>query len=267
MKIIYVDDEKPALDNFKLTVANIMAVDSLELFQSGEKALEWAENNIADVAFLDMEMPGLHGIGLAQRLREKIPEIRIVFVTAYSQYAIDAWNIDATGYVLKPYTAADIRKELKKCVYRVLPTQQVVIQTIPNFSVSVEGMPLSIPGEKLRELLALLVEQGERGLSTGEAIAYLWPDRPNDSNTQSLFRMTFKRLASALEDAGIGHILVSRDNRRYLRIDQVDCDLYRILSGDMQTAQKYAGQYMQEYEWAEDRNAQLHRMLLSNTIF
>lgn len=267
MKIIYVDDEKPALDNFKLTVANIMAVDSLELFQSGEKALEWAEHNIVDVAFLDMEMPGLHGIGLAMRLRETIPSIRIVFVTAYSQYAIDAWNLDATGYVLKPYTAADIRKELKKCVYRPLPSQRIVIQTIPSFSVSVDGVPLRIPGEKLRELLALLVDQGERGLTTGEAIAYLWPDRPNDNNTQSLFRMTYKRLVSVLEEAGIGHIVISKDNRRFLRMDQVDCDLYRILSGDMQTAQKYAGQYMQEYEWAEDRNGQLHRMLLSTANF
>lgn len=267
MRVIYVDDEKPALDNFRLTVANFWEIDSLELFQSGENALAWAQNHIVDVAFLDMEMPGLHGVGLAMRLRETVPEIRIIFVTAFSQYAMDAWSVGATGYVLKPYTASDIRKELEKCVYHPLPSQRIVIQTIPTFSITVDGEPLSIPGEKLRELLALLVDRGERGITTGEGISYLWPERPNDSNTQSLFRMTYKRLAGVLEEAGIGSILVSRDNRRFLRVDRVDCDLYRILSGDLKTAKKYAGQYMLEYDWAEDRNGQLHRMLLSNTAF
>jgi two-component SAPR family response regulator len=267
MRVIYVDDEKPALDNFRLTVANFLEIDSLELFQDGEKALAWAENHLVDVAFLDMEMPGLHGLGLALRIREIIPSVRIVFVTAYNQYALDAWNIDAMGYVLKPYTVSDIRKELGKCIFRPLPSQRILIQTIPTFSVSVDGVPLRIPGAKLREMLALLVERGERGITTGEGIAFLWPDRPNDSNTQSLFRMTYKRLVNVLEEAGAGHILVSKDNRRFLRADQVDCDLYRILSGDQNAAKKYAGQYMQEYDWAEDRNGQLHRMLLSQPLF
>ena len=75
--------------------------------------------------------------------------------------------------------------------------------------------------------------------------------------------MTYKRLTDALDEAGIGHILVSIGNRRYLRLDQVDCDLYRILAGDVQAAQKYNGAYLEEYSWSESRNGQLHRMLLS----
>ena len=267
MKIIYVDDEKPALDNFRLTVASFPEIDSLELFQEGEKALAWAENHIIDAAFLDMEMSGLHGLELSRRLQEIVPGVRIIFVTAYSQYALDAWNINATGYVLKPYTASDIRKELAKCIYHPLPSQRIQIQTIPTFSLSIDGVPLSIPGEKLRELMALFVERGEQGLTTNEGIAYLWPERSHDNNTQSLFRMTYKRLTNVLEDAGIGHVLVSKGNRKILRADLVDCDLYRILSGDKNAGKKYAGQYLQEYAWAEDRNGQLYRMLLSQVQF
>ena len=262
MNVIYVDDEQPALDNFRFTVANCPEITSLTMFQNGEDALCWAQSYLVDVAFLDMEMPGLHGLALAMKLREVNRNIRVVFVTAYSQYAMDAWGVDATGYVLKPYAASDIMKELHKCIYRPLPSQRVVIETIPDLSLMVDGKPLHLARSKVREMFALLVDRGDRGVTTGEGIAYLWPERPNDSRTQSLFRMTYKRLVDVLEDAGIGHIIVSKGNRRFLQMDQVDCDVYRILSGDRQIALKYNGQYLQEYSWAEERNGQLSRMLL-----
>lgn len=267
MHVICVDDEKPALDNFRLTVAAFREIESLHQFQDGYEALEWIRSNVVDVAFLDMEMPTIRGLSLAQQIREINPNIRVVFVTAYSQYAMDAWNVDATGYVLKPYTADDIRRELRKCVYKPLPSRRIVIQTIPSLAVTIDDKPLHISGSKTRELFALLVDRGDRGVTSGEGIACLWPDRPNDSSTQSLFRMTYKRLADALEDAGIGHIIASRENRRFLLQSQVDCDLYRILSGDKELARKYSGQYMQEYSWAEDRNGQLHRMLMDREIW
>ena len=263
MHVIYVDDEQTALNNFRLTVAGFKEIETLELFHEGEAALAWAGKHVVDVAFLDMEMPRLHGLALAMKLKEINRNIRVIFVTAYSQYAMDAWGVDATGYVLKPYTAADIRKELEKCTFHPLPSRHIVIQTIPTLVVLFDGKALYISGAKPRELLALLVDRGDQGITTGEGIACLWPDRLNNTGTQSLFRMTYKRLADTLEEAGIGQILFSSGSRRYLRIEQVDCDLYRIMSGDTQAARRYAGQYLQEYSWAEERNGQLYRMLLA----
>lgn len=263
MRVIYVDDEKPNLDNFKFTTQGFSEIKSLTMFQNGEEALEYAKSNIVDVAFCDMEMPGLHGLALATKLKEINPSIRVVFVTAYSQYAMDAWGVDATGYVMKPYLPSDIKKELNKCKSAPLPSsRRVVIDTIPDFSVSVAGKAVHISSAKARELLAVLVDSGDKGITTGEGIAILWPDRPNDTNTQSLFRMTFKRLADSLEDADIGDIIESKGMRRFIRSDMVDCDLYRILSGDTDAIKKYDGQYLREYEWAEDRNAQLYNLCI-----
>ena len=263
MHVIYVDDEQPALDNFRWTVAKFTDIDSLNLFQNGEAALEWTRQHVVDVAFVDMEMPGLHGLGLAAKLKEYNKNIRVVFVTAYSQYAMDAWGVGATGYVLKPYSSADIRKELDKCAFCPLPSQRIMIQTIPSLAVSVDGQALHFAGGKPRELMALLVDRGERGITSGEGIMCLWPERSNDASAQSLFRMTYKRLADTLEQVGIGHILVSAANRRYLRVEEVDCDLYRILSGDTEVQKRYDGRYLQEYSWAEERNGQLYRMLIA----
>lgn len=264
MRIIYVDDEKPALDNFRLTVAGFNEISGLDMFQNGADALDFAAENTVDAAFLDMEMPGIHGLGLAKKLKEMDPDIRIIFVTAYSQYALDAWGVDATGYLLKPYTVEDIRKELAKCAYKPLPSRKVVIQTIPMLSITVNGVPLHISGAKAREMMAFLVDCGERGFTAGEGIACLWPDRTNDSGSRSLLRMTYKRLCDTLEEAGAGDILTSRENRRFLNVNKVECDLYRILAGDKQAARKYSGEYLREYAWAEERNGQLSRMLLKN---
>lgn len=261
MHIIYVDDEKPAIDNFRLTTANFQEISTLHTFQSGEEALAFAKSNTVDVAFLDMEMPGIHGLELAKAMKKYDSRIRVIFVTAYSQYALDAWGVDATGYLMKPYTAAEIRKELGKCTYKPLPSHRVVIETIPTLNVMVDGLPLYISGAKPREMLAFLVECGDRGFSMGEGIAAIWPDRATDAGTQSLYRMTWKRLSDALENAGVGDIITTVENRRYLKTEKVDCDLYHILAGDKKVARKYQGEYLQEYAWAEERNAQLYWML------
>ena len=260
MRIIYVDDERPALDNFKFTVEKFDDITSLEMFQEGVRALEYAASEPVDIAFLDMQMPGIHGLDLAVKLHEIDKDMRIVFVTAYSEYALDAWDVDASGYLLKPYSAEDIRKQLDK-----LPGKEkeksIVIETMPSLSVVAYGEVVKLRGAKVRELFALLVDRGNSGLTAREGISYLWPDSGDEPKTQSLFRVTFKRLADILNEADAGEILMTSENRRYLKTDMVDCDLYRILAGDKQAAKKYGGAYLQEYSWSEERNAQLHNML------
>ena len=111
---------------------------------------------------------------------------------------------------------------------------------------------------KPEELLALLVDRAEAGVTAGEAIACLWPERTADENTQTLYRVTFHRMMEALKEAGIEHIIGSEGRKLLILMEQVDCDLYRLLSGNINELQNYCGEYMKEYSWAESRNAQLN---------
>ena len=117
MKVIYVDDEIALLNNFKMTIDGLNLVEELSLFRKSEEALKWAQDNTVDVAFLDIHMPGINGIELAKRLKDIDINIRIVFVTAYEQYALEAFGVDAIGYLLKPYFKEDVVKELEKASY------------------------------------------------------------------------------------------------------------------------------------------------------
>ena len=165
MNVIYVDDEKLQLTNFRLTVEEMKIIDSLETFGEGEKALAWAEKHPVDVEFLDIEMRGMNGIELARHLKAIDENIQVVFVTAYEQYALEAYGVDAIGYLLKPYLSEDIEKHLKRAgCFRKIPKKEIQIHTMPEFSVSVNGKPILLGRNKPEELFALLVDRGESGL-------------------------------------------------------------------------------------------------------
>lgn len=261
MNIIYVDDEKAALENFWLMVKDFPEVTSLQLFQEAEEVEEWVKNHSVDAAFLDMEMPVMHGLEMAKRLTRINRSIRIIFVTAFEQYALEAFQVDATGYLLKPYSPEEVHKELNKAArFRPLPQKKVYIQTIPDFLVWVDGVRLPFGRAKVEELFALLVDHGIQGVTTEEIIACLWPGRVSDVRTQSLCRMTYKRLMDILKIKEIDNIIRSEGRKRYLVQDQVECDLYQILSGDKDALKNYAGEYLRRYSWAEMRNAQLNKL-------
>ena len=259
MRIIYVDDEAPARINFRLTAEPLDGVDELHLFDNAQSVLDWLREHDADVAFLDLELGGgVGGMELARTLQQQMPAISVVFVTAYSEHALEAFGVGAIGYVLKPYTREDIRRELAKAA-RIRPPQtaHVRIKTIPTLLVEVDGAVLHLSGRKTTELLALLVDRAGAGVSTGEAISCLWPNRPNDHNTATLMRMTAMRLMEALRRAGAAQIIGVGSREKWIIRNQVDCDLYRILDGEPQAMRRYAGEYLRGYWWAEETNAHL----------
>ncbi len=255
MKVIYVDDEIALLNNFKMTIDGLNLVEELSLFRKSEEALKWAQDNTVDVAFLDIHMPGINGIELAKRLKDIDINIRIVFVTAYEQYALEAFGVDAIGYLLKPYFKEDVVKELEKASYiSARPKKKIVIQTMPDLLVTVDGTPLHLGHTKQEELFALLVDRGAVGITGGEAVACLWPDK---AVGDSVYWVTMSRLKDKLKEAGIDNIIGTDGKTKYLRTDQVDCDLYRILSGKKDSIADYHGSYLKRYSWSEERNGQL----------
>lgn len=263
MRVIYVDDEMMLLENFRLTVDGCSKIDTLNLFGKSEDALKWAEEHPVDVAFLDIEMPVINGIELAKRLKQVDRNIRIVFVTAYEQYALQAFGVEAIGYLLKPYSIEDVERELEKASYiGNRPKVKIEIHTMPDLFVLVEGKPLSLGHTKQEELLALLIDRGEVGITGGDAISCLWPDK---TTSDSLYWVTMSRLKDKLKEAGIDHIIGTEGKKKFIRTDQVECDLYQMLAGDKKVIAKYYGSYLRRFSWAEERNAQLNQ-IKSNSI-
>ena len=102
MKVLIVDDEGPARDRLRQLVEDVDGYDVAGEAANGHEALELAASLEPDIVLLDIRMPGLDGIEVAHHLNAAADPPAIVFATAYDEYAIDAFDAQAIGYVLKP---------------------------------------------------------------------------------------------------------------------------------------------------------------------
>ena len=116
MCVLIVDDEPPARERLKRLLADLEGVELIGEAESGIQAVEMIERERPDLVLLDIQMPGLDGFGVIEALAEPPP---VIFVTAYDEYAIRAFEVNALDYLLKPFS----RARLEKAVLRAQEAQ------------------------------------------------------------------------------------------------------------------------------------------------
>ena len=112
MKAIAVDDELFMLETLEEAVKASSDIGMVETFTSCSAALAYATENPVDIAFLDINMRGIGGLGLAEKLIALQPRCKIVFCTGYEEYAVSAFQLHVSGYLMKPITAEAVQKEM-----------------------------------------------------------------------------------------------------------------------------------------------------------
>ena len=260
MKTIVVDDEESALEVFRYEARGIDELDIVYMSSDSEAALEYVGKNKADLAILDVDMQSMDGISLGNAILQKVPDIILIYITGYEKYAIDAVKLHAEGFILKPYTANDLRYavESAKLLSR-RGKKKIFARTFGHFDLFVDNKPIMFKSAKAKELLALLIDRQGGTVTTDQVIGTLWEDRPNDISTQNLCSKICKTLEKELNENGVGYMLVAARGVRHLDTDKFECDLYKMLEGNKKAADKYIGEYMVEYSWAESRTALLDR--------
>ncbi len=113
---IIVEDELPAREELKYFLNEEKEIKLIEEFESPLDTLNFLEKNMIDVVFLDINMPDMNGINLGKIISKIHPEVKIIFITAYKDYAVDAFEVKAFDYLLKPYSEERIRNLLKSLV-------------------------------------------------------------------------------------------------------------------------------------------------------
>lgn len=253
MNIIAVDDEPLALNDLIRSLKGLYPSCEPLSFATPRAALEHASSHPVDIAFLDIEMPGMSGLELAKRLKDLHPDAHIVFVTSYEQYAIDAFALHATGYLLKPVQAAELEREMTFIYERSPqePSKRISIRTFGGFEALVDGEPLAFKRSKTKELLALLVDRRGSGVTMREACATLWEDAPHSTSQRSYYQSLVADLRSALAAAHVEDVLVKTWNNLAIDPHAIECDSYRFLDGDPIAVNSYRGNYLPAYSWAE----------------
>lgn len=262
MKTIVIDEDKSVIEEIRFTANDIGELDIVGTFYDGEAALRYIENNALDLVILDVSIHGVDSSSLGREIKKKIPDVALVYTTGDLAFPIDAINLRAVAYLQKPCTAEALKYAVDMAaLLSKKKKKKVFARTFGYFDLFVSGKPIMFKSAKAKELLALLIDRQGGTVTSDQIIGTLWEDRPNDVSTQNLCSKICKTLEKELRDNGAGDMLVSSRSVKCLDTDQFECDLYMMLDGDKKTADRYIGEYMMEYSWAENKAALLDKYL------
>ena len=254
MKAIAVDDELYMLENLQEAVSASADIELVEAFSSCSAALAYATENPVDVAFLDINMRGIGGLGLAEKLMELHPRCKIVFCTGYEEYAVSAFRLHVSGYLLKPITAEAVQSEIDHIKMNKATEKLLTIKCFGNFEVLYNGEILPFKRKKAKELLAVLIDRNGAGMTAKQICAILFPEDTDDSKNTAYLRQLVLDLKNTLKTIGADNVF--QHNMPYYRIntDLVGCDYLSFLETGKPT---FHGEYMTQYSWAEETCAML----------
>lgn len=249
MKILLVDDEE--LQLIRITNAAKKALpEGSEFYTYTNPVLAYEENlnTKFDIAFLDIEMPQINGIQLAKKIKKVNPLVNVIFVTAYDEYALEAYRIHASGYITKPVNESKIKDEIAGLRYQVSlqHTHKIQVKCFGNFEVFYDGQPLRFQRSKSKELFAYLVDREGAAININELNAVLW-----DEDHKSYLRNLIADIQATLASVNASDVFVKRYNECYVDIDKIDCDAYEYKRGNPDAIRMYRGEYMIQYPWAE----------------
>ena len=248
MIAIAVDDEPLMLGALTKAIKVSPDITSVADFTSCEDALDFIKSNPADIAFLDINMRGMGGLSLAEKIISYCPDCKIVFCTGYEEYAIPAFKLHASGYLLKPISAEDVQMEIDNIKGIRQNQKPLVVKCFGNFEVYAKGEKLAFKRSKTKELFAFLVDRNGAGVTVAEIGVALWENDEEPKN-QNYIHQLFRDLRQSLEAVGMEEIF-ERNNYFYsINPEKIDCDYYAYLKNGKP---EFRGEYMSQYSWAEE---------------
>ena len=256
MKAIAVDDEIYMLETLQEAVSASADMETVETFSTCSAALAYATENPIDVAFLDINMRGIGGLGLAEKLLELQPRCKIVFCTGYEEYAVSAFQLHVSGYLMKPITAEAVQKEIDHIKGVKAAEKLLTIRCFGNFEVFHNGEILPFKRKKAKEFLAVLIDRNGAAMTAKQICAILFPDHTDDTKNAAYLRQLVMDVKNTLKGVQAEDVL--RHETPYYRVDTnlIKCDYLSFLeTGKPQ----FRGEYMSQYSWAEDTCGMLQK--------
>ena len=252
MKAICVDDEPLAVEYTLGQCELLPEIDEAKGFTDARAALDWVYAHPADIAILDINMPQMDGITLAEKIKKASPDTEILFLTAYKEYALDAYEVHPTGYLLKPVSQQRIATEVAYASGRktISFSAHIQVVTFGYFDVFVDGNPIHFRLAKSKEILAFLVDKQGAGVTRAELFAAIWEDRLYDRKMQKQLDVYIRSLRDTLQEYDISEMMEMKKGILRIRPDTFHCDAYLFYSGDTEMINAYRGEYMTSYSWA-----------------
>jgi len=275
IRIGAVDDERHALKRFERMVKQNDEVQLCGLFETGAQLLSYLQESPLDAVFLDIEMPGVNGMEIAQQILDLNGNINIVFITAFNQYAVDAFEMQAMDYILKPIKKERLEKTIERLLNMKRPSikpGKVFIQCFGDFEVFIDEEALVWKNSKAKEILAFLVHKNGVAVSWEKIADAVWPDYDLEKS-QTNFHANSYLLRKKLAAEGIEGILEGGRGNYRVRKEKVICDYFQLDAMikdkliNRKEDYKFIEDFLQKgyleesgYSWAQPRAAELDKI-------
>ncbi|QQE77603.1 response regulator [Alicyclobacillus sp. SO9] len=286
IRAIVVDDEPLAVQKLVNLLHATSVVEVVGTFVYPADLIAAIPSIEADVFFLDIEMPETDGLALADHVFSLVPGAQIVFVTAYDQYAIEAFELNALDYLLKPVR----RERLQKTVGRITigqkshaKTERIKVICLGGFKVLNDtnaARNFRWRTSKAQELFAFLVHCRGQAVSRQAILDSVWSHLDGD-RAVTHFHTTLYYLRKNLHDAGYDALVHHENGMYWMDIDGIECDYYETDQLMLETVDKnrrmevskkllnlYKGGYLERtgWSWAEPTRHELEIRCVSFSI-
>lgn len=251
MRAIILDDEALMLEAFVRLSKKIEDLNIIGEFEDSEDAINFAKTNSFEIAFLDIEVPGINGIECAKILREKMPNLLIVFISAYDNYLREFNLMGGDDYLLKPYKEETLEIMMKKMRFLVKRQRKnIYVQMFGRFNILKEGVPVPLRG-KAKEILALIMTRRGKEISNEEIYNTIWEAREYSNINMKVYYNAIKRLKDNLKKYDLENIIYSTARGQMANVDMFDCDYYSWLDNNHDIHDQFSGEFLSEYSWGE----------------
>jgi two-component SAPR family response regulator len=232
IKAYIIDDDPPSIKVIEYFLKAYEMVEIAGAFTDPLTALAHFEQDMPRLVFLDINMAEMNGMEAAGLIASLSPETDIIFTTAYDHFAVDAFELNAADYIVKPVMKPRFDKSMERVIRKYGNTEETTerlsIRCFGKFGISYERRePIKWRTEKSRELAALLVYKGGREIGRDEIIELLWHDTEPDRAVHYLHNSIYY-IRKSFEDYGIGSDLIKISGTYAFVIrGDVDIDLGR----------------------------------------
>ena len=254
MIVIAVDDEELMLRALVRAISASPDIKEVVKFSNCEKALDYVKENTIDVAFLDINMRGMGGIALAEKIIKLRPNSKIVFCTGYEEYAIPAFKLHASGYLMKPISAEDVQNEIDNIKGVRKKEKLLEAKCFGNFEIYVKGESVSFKRSRTKELFAFLVDRRGAGMTVKQICAVLFPDDTDDVKNTAYLRQLIMDLKTTLKAVGADAVFCHETPFYRIDANLLKCDYFSYLETGKP---EFLGEYMTQFSWAEETCAML----------
>lgn len=290
MRVVLADDERLSLIHLKsLLEKEIGGVEVVGMYSDPTEIIDMIGPLQPDAIFLDINMPEISGFEIAEQLQVLFPSIEIVFVTAYDDYAVNAFELSVIDYILKPVQLARLEKTIKRLHERVnqkekrMKTTDTLIGCFNHIYLQLpnnEPQALKWRTSKAQELFAYLLHHRNRTIDRTTLIELLWGHLDHAARTAQLYT-TIYQIRHTLKQSGITEVIISSGSleagyklsigSNLLDIEEWEIQLKQLPPLTVQTIPEhvlvldlYKGDYLSDYGylWAESERERLRCLWL-----